>query len=237
MVSDKYLYPERSAFATEQGVAKGAVPKGTANPRRIMRIHMATGNRHKSSEVADMFKGEGLAIEVIAAHLDGGMPQVEETADTFVGNARLKARALHRALPRGAWVLADDSGLVVDRLGGKPGVRSARFAGENATFEENNRKLLEQLRDVRGEGRSARFVCSLILIEPDGREHNFVGLCEGVIAEAPSGRLGFGYDPLFLPRGYNDTFAALGLEQKNRLSHRAMAVAELTGWLRSRLRG
>ena len=198
-----------------------------------MRIHMATGNRHKSSEVAAMLKAEGLAIEVIAGHNDDGMAQVEETADTFVGNARLKARALHRALSRGAWVLADDSGLEVDGLGGRPGVRSARFAGENATFEENNRKLLEELSDVKGEGRSARFVCSLVLIEPDGMEHKFVGVCEGLIAECPSGSFGFGYDPLFIPKGFTETFAALGLEQKNRLSHRAVAVVELTRWLRS----
>lgn len=200
----------------------------------MMRIYMATGNQNKSSEVTDMLVGKGLAIEVMAAHMDGGLPQIEETADTFVGNARLKARALHSALPRGSWVLADDSGLEVDGLGGRPGVRSARFSGENSTFEENNRKLLEQLSGAKGEERSARFVCSLVLIDPSGMEHLFTGTCEGVIAESPSGRQGFGYDPLFIPRGLNKTFATIGMETKNRLSHRAVAVAELTRWLHSR---
>lgn len=199
-----------------------------------MRIYMATGNQHKSSEVADMLVGAGLSIEVIAAHVDGGFPQVEETAGTFVGNARLKARSLHSALPLGAWVLADDSGLEVDVLGGMPGVRSARFSRENATFEENNRKLLEKMSGAKGKERSARFICSLVLIDPSGMEHLFSGTCEGGIAESLSGRQGFGYDPLFIPRGLKATFAAIGMETKNRLSHRAVAVAEMAHWLHLR---
>ncbi len=197
-----------------------------------MRIFLATRNEYKVTEVSEMFRDKGLALTVLPPDIEGGMPEVDETEDTFMDNALLKAMALRSLLPVRSWILADDSGMEIDILGGNPGVRSARYAGEHASFEENNLKVLKELGGVVGNKRSARFVCYLVLIEPSGSEHIFRGACEGLIAEEMSGDTGFGYDPLFIPEGFQDTFAVLGPKKKNRMSHRAIAVGELTHWLR-----
>lgn len=151
----------------------------------------------------------------------------EETGSTFRENARLKARFARRNAPAGHWALGEDSGLEVDGLGGRPGVRSARFAGEEASDEENLAALLEALRGVTGPGRRARYVCELVLIAPDGRELAARGTLEGSIAEAPRGGGGFGYDPIFVPNGERATVGELGGQWKRRNSHRARAAAEL----------
>lgn len=171
----------------------------------------------------------GLELETMASL---SMPvEVEEDQDTFAGNARKKA--LEIAAVAGVACLADDSGLEVDALGGRPGVYSARYSGEGATDESNNLKLLEELQRVSDAKRTARFRCAIVVVDASGRELAAVdGACEGRIGHQPSGSHGFGYDPLFIPDGYSQTMAELGPETKNEISHRAMAAAKLVPLLR-----
>ncbi len=199
-----------------------------------MRLYLATENPHKVEELARMIETAGLNIEVFPGNKIGILPPCEETGDTFQANAFLKARALRPLAPPEAWVLADDSGLEVDALNGMPGVRSARYAGEDATDADNNRKLLEELEGVPGAERTARFICSLALIEPGEDEQLFQGVCKGVIVTEPRGSQGFGYDPLFQPEGYDKTFAELGPSVKDTVSHRARALTDLVDWLKLR---
>jgi XTP/dITP diphosphohydrolase len=164
--------------------------------------------------------------------IEGDSPDVEETEETFAGNALLKARACALRHP-GAWVAADDSGLCVDALGGDPGVRSARYAGKNGDTPANNALLLKNLA---GAGdRSAHFVCAIAVVSPDGEEHVFDGRCDGRIAEAPSGDGGFGYDPLFVPSGHEVSFASLSADEKNAISHRGRALSKMAAWFGSRI--
>jgi XTP/dITP diphosphohydrolase len=183
-----------------------------------MRLLIATRNPDKLGEIRAILQAPGLAL-VSAADIPG-LPEVEETGRTLEENAALKARTL--ACRAGLWALADDSGLEVDVLGGAPGVRSARYAGPEADYRANNLKLLKAL-----EGKSdrrARFRCVMALSDPAGRCACVEGACEGVIVEAPRGREGFGYDPLFQPDGHRLTFAEMPPEEKNRLSHRYRAL-------------
>lgn len=179
-----------------------------------------------------MFTEAGLPCEVASARSIGGMPVVPETAGTFAGNARLKAAALRLLAPDSAWVLADDSGLSCDALGGAPGVDSAVYAGPRATDAENRIKLLQALRGVTAAERTARFTCHLVLLGPNGEDAEFTGHCEGFILEAERGAGGFGYDSLFVPAGYRETFGELPASTKDVLSHRARAFAALATWLR-----
>lgn len=179
-----------------------------------MRIFVATHNAHKLREIGQIFP----AFEVVADDPEG----VEEDAPDFVGNARIKVCAI-AARHRGDWCLADDSGLEVEALGGAPGVRSARYAGEPTNTPANNALLLKNLSGI--ENRRANFTCAIALVDPEGREHSVVGKCFGRIAESPSGTEGFGYDPLFLPDGYDKSFAELAPEEKNAISHRGRALA------------
>lgn len=158
---------------------------------------------------------------------------VEETGDTFEENALLKARAI--CAETGLPVLAEDSGLEVDALDGAPGVYSARYSGEPVDYARNNALLLENLAGV--VDRRARFVDVAVLRFPDGREYVRRGILTGRIATAPSGEGGFGYDPLFIPDGYDRTLAELGEEEKNRISHRARAIAAIKEVLRPLLAG
>jgi XTP/dITP diphosphohydrolase len=194
-------------------------------------LFLATGNTHKQAELRTLLASARQAWTVESAAALGGLPPVDENADTFAGNALLKARALRALAPADAWVLADDSGLEVDALDGAPGVRSARYAGPNAGDAANNAKLLRELAAVPESRRGARFVCVLALLAPDGSEHLFEGVCNGRIGAVPAGASGFGYDPLFIPNGYAQTFAELGAEVKNRLSHRARAREQLLAHL------
>lgn len=165
------------------------------------------------------------------------MPPVEEDTGTFVGNARKKAVALQATLPSDAWVLADDSGVCVDALGGAPGVESAYFAGPQGDAAANLRKLAEVMREVPDGERAARFVCVLLLRGPGGVEQVFEGRCEGVLGREPRGGKGFGYDPLFIPEGHTCTYAELTEDEKNALSHRGRAWAQLAAWLAQARRG
>ena len=162
-----------------------------------------------------------------------GFLEVEETGDSFAANAMLKAVAASQRF-RGL-VLADDSGLEVDALGAEPGVRSARYAGATANQQENNLLLLENLSAVRGKLRSARFHCALAAAQAGHPLACFHGSVEGTIIRHPKGRHGFGYDPLFVPEGFCQTFAQLGPEIKNSLSHRARAIEAARPWILQRL--
>ncbi len=199
-------------------------------------VVIATSNAHKVEEFNRLAADAGLKdLRFISAKecVPGGMPKVVEDAGTFAGNARLKALALRQLVPENYFVMADDSGLCVDFLGGAPGVETAYYAGPEATHAENRAKLLDALSGVPEEKRGAYFYCLLLLITPENREIIFDGSCHGFIAEneRDSG-FGFGYDPVFVPAGYDKTFAELSGDIKDSLSHRGNAFAELTSYFR-----
>ncbi len=200
------------------------------SPASPVSFYLASSNAHKAQELAVLLQGEGLQVEVRAAQELGGMPEVEENAATFTGNATLKALALWRKAPAGSLVLADDSGLEVDALQGAPGVRSARYAGERATDADNRQKLLQELSGVQESACSARFRCVLVLVDAEGHIHDFDGTSEGTILSAERGQGGFGYDPLFVPQGDTRSYAEMSMQEKNRSSHRARAVQALAQW-------
>ena len=192
-----------------------------------MKLLLATRNANKVREIKEIFTSA--SIELVSADDVPGLPKdVEEDADTFEGNALKKARTLCAA--SGLWTLADDSGLEVKALGNEPGVHSARYAGEPTNTPANNAKLLRNLQGITD--RAARFRCAIALCAPDGREWTVEGSCPGRIIDAPRGTTGFGYDPLFVPDGYDQTFAELGSGIKNRISHRARALqAAQQAWI------
>ena len=189
-------------------------------------ILVATANPGKLREYRDLFEGVP-GVRVVSPGDIEIWVEVAETGETLADNALLKARALRDALPpealaEGWWVLGDDSGLEVDAMGGAPGVHSNRWAGPNTTAQGRNALLLERLRGVPDEERTARFRCVIALISPTGEEHLVDGTCEGRIAHEPVGGGGFGYDPLFeLPNGLR--MAQLSPDEKNALSHRGIA--------------
>ena len=195
-------------------------------------VYLATGNPHKARELSEMVERENLALRIALAHELGGMPEVEENANTFRGNAVLKAGALVDRIGRGNFALADDSGLEVDALKGGPGIHSSRYAGPKAKDEDNLKKLLAALRGVGECDRGAQFTCCLILADAKGGLMEFSGVCRGRIITRPLGRGGFGYDPVFVPDSYDQTFGQLAAEVKSRISHRARAMAKLVQWLR-----
>jgi XTP/dITP diphosphohydrolase len=196
---------------------------------RLSPLLVATRNEGKVREFAEMLAEFDLELRRLSEFPD--VPDVEENGATFRENAALKARAYSRQT--GLWTLADDSGLEVDALGGAPGVFSARYAGDRASDAQRNRRLLAELEKVGGRDRRARFVCVIALASPTGDEMNFfTGLCEGTIMDEPRGTGGFGYDPLFVPEGYAQTFGELPAEIKNHISHRARALREATAFLR-----
>jgi XTP/dITP diphosphohydrolase len=183
-----------------------------------MRILIATTNRHKIEEIRAIFRVP--ALQLLSPREVGVSAEVEEDGDTFEANATKKAMTLARA--SGLWTMADDSGLEVEALGGEPGVRSARYAGEPVNYEANNRKLL--LAMPAGAGRRARFRCAIALSSPVLDVRVVEGECRGTIASAPRGTGGFGYDPLFVPDGYAQTFGEMDSGLKNSLSHRGAAL-------------
>ncbi len=198
-----------------------------------MELLLATGNPKKIEELRRLL--QPLGVGLLTPDDVGGIPEVEEDAPTFAGNAEKKARAA--ALTTGRWCLADDSGLEVEHLNGAPGVRSARFAGSHGDTAANNARLLEELQGIPTERRGARFVCSLALARPDGDlECAFEGTSVGRILEAARGDGGFGYDPLFLfvEEGHTATgraFAELTVEEKGVVSHRGRALVQLADYL------
>lgn len=188
-----------------------------------MRLVLASGNAHKALELGRLL--EGWQVETFAGELP------EETGETFIENARLKARHVHAALGGASWVLADDSGIEAAGLGGVPGVRSARYAGEGATDAQNLAKLIAAL-DGSGD-RRVRYVAELVAIDPGGTEITARGELTGTLAHAPRGTGGFGYDPAFVPDDLGDgrTMAELSVEEKDAISHRGRAARELLAWL------
>lgn len=193
---------------------------------------VATRNEGKAREFAALLGAAPLRVRSLADFPHA--PEVEETGATFAENAALKARAYASAT--GLWTLADDSGLEVDALGGAPGVFSARYGGL-ATDAGRTARLLEELARTNDRARRARFVCVIALaLPPSDRLHLFEGTCEGRIARAPRGTHGFGYDPVFCPDGYRQTFGELPDETKANLSHRARALQKALAFLHQLLR-
>lgn len=184
---------------------------------------IATRNPGKAKEFAALFAKEGYQIKTLLDYPD--LPDVEETGTTFEENARLKAETIAQLLQQP--VLADDSGLVVDALNGMPGIFSARFAGERKSDAANNAKLLHELTNVPDEQRTAHFHCTLVFAAPQKESLVVEADWDGRIARIPQGDNGFGYDPLFIVPGYDKTSAELTSEEKNKISHRGMAVKEL----------
>ena len=177
-------------------------------------VVIASNNAHKAQEIAEALPFPGWEFKTLRQM--GVESDPEENAETFLGNARIKARAAQDACG-GLAVIADDSGLEVDALGGAPGVHSARYAGEPCDDEANNRKLLVELADVPDENRTARFVCTLVLLQEDGEEVVARGTIEGRIGHEARGEHGFGYDPIFIIDGIERNMAELSDEEKNRV--------------------
>ncbi|MBI3077130.1 MAG: RdgB/HAM1 family non-canonical purine NTP pyrophosphatase [Deltaproteobacteria bacterium] len=191
-----------------------------------MRLVLATRNRHKLDEVRALLAGWDVDLTLLE---EAEAADLVEDGATYAANALKKARAACRLT--GLTALGDDSGLEVEALGGAPGLRSRRYAGERATDAENNARLLAALRGLPAERRGAAFVCVLAIVAPDGRWEVVTGRCPVVVAEAPRGQAGFGYDPLGIVPEYGMTFAELPPEVKNKVSHRARAVEALKAHL------
>lgn len=190
-----------------------------------MRILLATRNAGKIAELRQILAGTAPAVELVGLDAVEAYAETPETELTFAGNALLKAR--DGVTRTGLATIADDSGLAVDALNGMPGVLSARWAGRAKDDAANNALLLDQLADLEDAKRGAKFVCAAALVWPDGRELVVYGEMPGRIGREPRGSNGFGYDPLFLPEGYDVTSAELSAEEKNAISHRGKAFGEL----------
>ena len=199
-----------------------------------MQLLLATRNKDKLKELRVLLKD--LALEVVSAADIRGLPEVVEDAPTVRDNAAKKAVEMAQAAKK--LTLADDTGLEVDALDGAPGVRSARFAHDQATYHENNKELLKHLDGVSFDKRTARFRCVVAIADENGLYECVEGICNGVIIEAERGGCGFGYDPLFIADGQTKTFGELSIDVKNRISHRAKALekawAVLSRYLREK---
>ncbi len=189
----------------------------------LNKLLVATGNKGKLREIREILAG----VEVLGLADVGIDVDVEETGSTFAENAFIKAYAISKMTDMA--VLADDSGLEVEPLGGRPGVHSARYAGENTTDEKNVEKLLSELAHLPEEKRTARFACAMCLIFPDGRKIETFGVsCPGYIINESRGENGFGYDPVFYAPEYKKTFSEMTMEEKNKVSHRKAALYALS---------
>ena len=195
-----------------------------------MDIYLASKNYHKLDEFKGFFIGTN--INILLPNNYEELPNVEETGSTFRENAYLKAISLCNDY---SYVISDDSGLEVDALNGEPGIYSARYSGDNATDANNINKLLDNLKNVPKHKRTARFKAVICLIRNKDEVFYFEGTCEGMILEKAKGVKGFGYDPIFAPIGYNESFGELGESMKSKLSHRAKAVEHLRNFLNSEI--
>jgi XTP/dITP diphosphohydrolase len=196
-------------------------------------ILIASNNAHKLQEFREIFSQFGAAnIELLAPAAIGIALDPEETGETYLDNARIKARAFHNAIRSNLWVMADDSGLEVDALGGDPGVRSARYHSA-APNQDGCSALLTAMSDVPEHQRTARFRCVIALIAPDGSEYEFEGLCEGSIGFEKRGSGGFGFDPVFRVGGDARHLAELSAAEKHRVSHRGKAAQKVIAFLQS----
>ncbi len=194
--------------------------------QNISTLLIATRNTHKTSEIQSMLGSSFCVLDLTS----GDFPEVEETGSTFLENATLKAVEISKI--SSGIILSDDSGLEVDALGGEPGVYSARYAGIDGDHAANNTKLRNELSKLPSSTpKSARFKCVMVLAENGIRLAYFEGSVEGTVVSDLAGDKGFGYDPLFIPTGYEQTFAQLGNEIKNQLSHRAKALNQAIHWL------
>lgn len=190
----------------------------------MKKLVVASNNQDKISEIKQIlsvYDIEVLSLKEVGINID-----IDETGTTFLENAHIKANAIYNIV-EDAMVLADDSGLMVDALGGAPGVYSARFAGEHGNYIKNNKKLLEMLNGINEKDRKAKFVCSMVLIVNKEQIIEVQGEIEGVICEREIGNNGFGYDPLFYIKEYNMTFAEMDSKLKNKISHRGKALEKL----------
>lgn len=190
----------------------------------MKKLVFATNNQHKLEEVRAVLADK---LEIVSLNELGCFDDIPETADTLEGNALIKAQYIYEKF--GLDCFADDTGLEVDALGGEPGVYSARYAGEDSNAQNNMHKLLKNLGE--NSNRTAHFRTVIALIEGDETRY-FEGKINGEIAYEPRGDAGFGYDPIFIPEGYNISFAEIGAEVKNTISHRALAVGKLTEYLK-----
>ena len=188
------------------------------------RLILATRNAHKTGEIRAIL---GDRFEVLNVTSFPECPEIEETGATFLENARLKAEGVSRLVE--GWVLSDDSGLEVDALDGAPGVWSSSFGGEEGNHRLNNERLISEMAGKTERG--ARFRCTMVLAKGGRDQADFSATVEGRIIDAPRGTEGFGYDPLFIPEGFGETFAELGAEVKNGLSHRSRALAHVIDFL------
>lgn len=190
----------------------------------LSHLILATRNAHKTSEIRAMI---GDRFEVFDVNAFPNLPEIEETGTTFLENARLKAEGISRCVE--GWVLSDDSGLEVDALAGAPGVWSSSYGGEEGNHAKNNSRLLLE---IAGKvDRRARFRCTMVLARGGVEQANFSGTVEGRLVDSLHGTDGFGYDPLFIPNGYERTFAELGDDIKNMLSHRSRALGQVVDFL------
>ena len=204
---------------------------------RLTRLVVATGNAHKTAEIRRILGDLVSLVEDLSMYPEIG--EIEETGKTFEENASIKALTVSRILGDRAWVLSDDSGLEVDALGGKPGVYSARYAGSGASDAENRAKLLEAIQKIESGEQSltARFRCVMVLARGAEKISVFDGSVEGGIAETEKGEQGFGYDSIFMPDGYSETFGELSSEVKNKMSHRGRALEQFKQWIAGKVPG
>jgi XTP/dITP diphosphohydrolase len=200
-----------------------------------MKLLIASNNAHKHQELREIFAAIGSPVTLVTPRELGIQIDPDESANTYAGNAGLKARAFVQALratPNSAdiYVIADDSGLEVDALHGAPGIYSARYH-KRAPNGDGCAALLQELKDVPDAQRTARFQCAIVLIAPDGSEHVFSGTCEGSIGHETRGAGGFGFDPVFLPAGDTRTLAEFSAQEKHRISHRGVAARKAIAFL------
>lgn len=208
----------------------GCKVAGRGHGRRMLKLVIATHNAHKTEEIQAMLSGLA-EVEDLSAYPE--IPAADETGTTFEANATIKALEAGKILGDGVLVLSDDSGLEVDVLGKEPGVYSSRYAGEGASDADNRVKLLAELEKsgAKGKERTGRFRCTMVLARGGEKVAVFDGAVEGLLGTVEKGDGGFGYDPLFIPEGYCETFAQLPAEVKNRLSHRARALEKAVAYL------
>ena len=196
------------------------------------KLILATSNKDKAREIAEILSDTPFVVSTMKE--EGFNPDIVEDGKTFEENALIKARAVH-ALAQNAYVMADDSGLCIDALDGAPGIYSARFCGEDSTYPEKFAKIFEMLKDVPEEERTAKFVCSIAVVRPDGTEFTVRGEVCGVLHEKPVGDGGFGYDPIFYVPEFGMTTAQMTKEQKNSISHRGKASRAMAERLRAEI--
>lgn len=190
-----------------------------------VQLVLATRNAKKLAELDRLLASAGLDVEILGSDAFSDLPEIDETGSTFAENSLIKARAV--AAHTGLTAIADDSGLCVDALDGQPGIYSARWAGQGATDESNLDLVLEQIRDVEPAQRTAHFACAAALVLPSGKEYVVQGQVNGVLLTQRRGVGGFGYDPIFLPDGFDITTAEMTSEQKDAISHRGQAMRAL----------